>query len=92
VKLTAEVAPASVNNANAPILGITAETKASAVPETGADDMVIDEVDYTIKDMAEVDITTKKTPMEEMFRVTRARLRKRVASGTVAAANDPTVD
>ncbi|TVU31231.1 hypothetical protein EJB05_22918 [Eragrostis curvula] len=82
------VKPASVNNANEPIL----DTKASAVLEAETDDMVIDDVDDTIEVTEKLDTTPEKTPMEETLRVTRARLRRRVANGTTAAANGPAVD
>ncbi|CAL4916211.1 unnamed protein product [Urochloa decumbens] len=81
VKLAEEDAPSPVSNANAPIH----ETSTSRLPVSETDDMVIDEDVITTEDIAELDATPETTPMEEVIRVTRARLRRRVATGTTAA-------
>ncbi|XP_062201340.1 HVA22-like protein i isoform X2 [Phragmites australis] len=88
VKLAAEDAPAPANNADAPIY----DTDASPLPEAEMDDMVIDEGNVAIEDITGLDATPEKTPMEEAIRVTRARLRRRVATGTTAAASIPAVN
>ncbi|CAN6283543.1 unnamed protein product [Urochloa humidicola] len=80
VELAAE-ALSPVSNANVPIH----ETCISRLPESETDDMVIDEDAVTSKDIVELDATPETTPMEEAIRVTRARLRRRVATGTTTA-------
>uniref|UniRef100_A0A0A9IPX2 Uncharacterized protein n=1 Tax=Arundo donax TaxID=35708 RepID=A0A0A9IPX2_ARUDO len=81
VNSAAEMAPAPANNA-----------KVDASPEAETDDMVIDEVNAATEDVAELDPNPEKTPMEEAIRVTRARLRRRAATGTTAAAASPAVN
>ncbi|KAL5225265.1 hypothetical protein ABZP36_011904 [Zizania latifolia] len=77
-KLAAEAAPAPASNTDMP-------SSPSAPPVLMAEEDDMDVVDIAIEDMEEPDATTEERPMEEAIRVTRARLRHRIAAVSVTA-------
>lgn len=80
MKLATEEAPSPSSNAAMP----GSEPSAPPLPKSAEDDMSIDEVDIPIEDMDEPVATPEETPMEEAIRVTRGRLRKRIAAVSTA--------
>ncbi|KAL5230177.1 hypothetical protein ABZP36_028953 [Zizania latifolia] len=80
-KLAAEESPALTSNADVP----SSEPSARQIPMAEEDDMSVDEVGIAIEDMEEPDDTPEERPMEEAIRVTRARLRHRIAAVSVTA-------
>ncbi|XP_006661671.1 HVA22-like protein i [Oryza brachyantha] len=79
-ELAAEQAPSPASKADMP----SPEPSAPPLPKAEDDDMSIDEVDIPIEDMEDPVATPEETPMEEAIRVTRGRLRQRVAAVSTA--------
>uniref|UniRef100_A0A0D9XI69 HVA22-like protein n=1 Tax=Leersia perrieri TaxID=77586 RepID=A0A0D9XI69_9ORYZ len=80
-KFAADEAPSPASNSDMP------SSKPSTPPLPRAeedDDMSIDEVDIPIEDVDEPVATPEVSPMEEAIRVTRGRLRQRVAAVSTA--------
>ncbi|KAF0929598.1 hypothetical protein E2562_022796, partial [Oryza meyeriana var. granulata] len=79
-KLATEEAPSRSSNADMP----SCEPSVPPLPKAEEDDMSIDYVDIPIEDMEVPASTVEETPMEEAIRVTRGRLRQRIAAVSTA--------